>query len=137
MERRYKVLVCRGPECGERRDSRAVFAALSAAVEAAGLGGRCSLDWQSCFGRCSQGPNVLVRELVAEGDGAGAGTRSLIGLATLPGPRGATALYNRMDPSKTERVVEAHVGRGLICRELIERPTLLPSKLPTPETPES
>lgn len=64
-ERRYRIVVCRGPDCGDRRDSASVHAAFGRALAEAGLGARCELDWQSCFGRCSQGPNVLVREVVA------------------------------------------------------------------------
>ena len=78
--------------------------------------------WQSCFGRCTQGPNVLVRELVPEG------APSLgSGFATLPGPRGATALYNRMDSARVERVIVQHVIGGQIVREFIERPGILHS----------
>jgi len=80
------------------------------------------LMWQSCFGRCTQGPNVLVRELVAE-QAPTLGS----GFATLPGPRGATALYNRMDPERVERVIVQHVIGGQIVRELIERPGILHS----------
>jgi len=81
------------------------------------------LVWQSCFGRCTQGPNVLVRELVADQPAATLGS----GFATLPGPRGVTALYNRMDAERVERVVAQHVVGGQIVRELIERPGILHS----------
>ena len=80
------------------------------------------LVWQSCFGRCTQGPNVLVREIVAE-QATGLGT----GFATLPGPRGVTALYNRMDAERVERVVTQHVIGGQVVREFIERPGILHS----------
>jgi (2Fe-2S) ferredoxin len=78
--------------------------------------------WQSCFGRCSQGPNVLVRELVAEPSG-GLGS----GFATLPGPRGVTALYNRMDAARVDKVVAEHVLGGRVVREFVERPGILHS----------
>lgn len=78
--------------------------------------------WQSCFGRCTQGPNVLVREIgLAEPPALGTG------FATLPGPRGATALYNRMDAERVERVVTQHVIGGQVVREFIERPGILHS----------
>jgi (2Fe-2S) ferredoxin len=77
--------------------------------------------WQSCFGRCTQGPNVLVRELVGEQPTLGSG------FATLPGPRGVTALYNRMDGPRVERVIVQHVIGGQIVREFIERPGILHS----------
>ena len=80
------------------------------------------LVWQSCFGRCTQGPNVLVREIVTE-QAPGLGT----GFATLPGPRGVTALYNRIDAERVERVVTQHVIGGQVVREFIERPGILHS----------
>ena len=91
------------------------------ALEAHDARDRAELMWQSCFGRCTQGPNVLVREVVAEQPSLGTG------FATLPGPRGATALYNRMDSERVERVVVQHVIGGQIVRELIERPGILHS----------
>lgn len=91
------------------------------ALEAHDARDRAELMWQSCFGRCTQGPNVLVREVVTEQPSLGTG------FATLPGPRGATALYNRMDSARVERVVVQHVIGGQIVRELIERPGILHS----------
>lgn len=82
---------------------------------------RAELVWQSCFGRCTQGPNVLVREMV--GQAAKTTTPSLgTGFATPPGPRGATALYNHTDPERVERIVAEHVVTGRIVREFVERP---------------
>jgi (2Fe-2S) ferredoxin len=49
------------------------------------------------------------------------------GFATLPGPRGVTALYNRMDAARAERVVIEHVNGGRIVRDLIERPGIHPN----------
>lgn len=117
-ERRFRIVVCRGPECGDKRDSQAVHAALAEAIAAAGVGPRCALDWQSCFGRCSQGPNVLVREVVAAAP-------ARVGLADLPtrlggGPRTATALYNRVAPVHAAEIVASHVGRGVMLRHLVE-----------------
>ncbi|MCW5805336.1 MAG: hypothetical protein KIT31_23405 [Deltaproteobacteria bacterium] len=91
--------------------------AFARALEAHGVRDRAELVWQSCFGRCTQGPNVLVREvLTVEPPALGTG------FATLPGPRGSTALYNRMDEARTERVVAQHVLGGQIARDLIEPP---------------
>jgi len=91
------------------------------ALEAHDARERADLMWQSCFGRCTQGPNVLVREMVAEQPTLGSG------FATLPGPRGVTALYNRMDAARVERVIVQHVIGGQIVREFIERPGILHS----------
>lgn len=120
LSRRYKIVICRGPECGDRRGSNALHEVFRSALEAHNARERVDLVWQSCFGRCTQGPNVLVREVAAQ-EPVG------FGFATLPGPRGATALYNRIDPEKVERVVVQHVLGGQIVRELIERPGIHPN----------
>ncbi len=124
-ERRFRVIVCRGPECGDKRDSRSIHAAFVAQIDARGVGHRCELDWQSCFGRCSQGPNVLVRELPAAVQAP-----RRFALADLPpsrggGPRLATALYNRLDPVKVVEVVASHVVQGTVVGRFIERPDAL------------
>jgi hypothetical protein len=63
-----------------------------------------------------------VREIINETPALGSG------FATLPGPRGVTALYNRMDAQRIERVVVQHVVGGQIVREFIERPGMLHSQ---------
>jgi (2Fe-2S) ferredoxin len=119
--RRFRIVICRGPECGDRRGSSALHELFRSAVDATEARERTEIVWQSCFGRCTQGPNVLVRELVGEQPTLGTG------FATLPGPRGVTALYNRMDATRITRVVEQHVIGGQIVREFIERPGILHS----------
>lgn len=88
--------------------------------------------WQSCFGRCTQGPNVLVRE-ISGGEAPTLGS----GFATVPGPRGATALYNRVDAERVERIVTEHVLGGQIVRAFIERPGLHPNDPAAPRTKDS
>ena len=114
--RRFRILVCRGPECGDRRHSGALYDVFRARLEEAGLAGQCEMGWQSCFGRCTQGPNCLVREIVP----AAAPSRFLF--AALPGPRGVTALYNRVDAVRVAEIVTEHVGKGVVVRRFIESP---------------
>ena len=128
LGRRFRIVICRGPECGDRRGSAALHEVIRSALEAQGARNRTSpgnsaeLVWQSCFGRCTQGPNVLVREIhTAEPSSLGSG------FATLPGPRGTTALYNRVDSFRAEHIVSAHVMNGQIVREYVERPGIHPS----------
>lgn len=121
--RRFRIVVCRGPECGDKRDSQAVQEAFVHAIAAAGAGDRCQLEWQSCFGRCSQGPNVLVREVPPAQPAA---ARPRFALADLPasrggGPRLATALYNHVLPVNAAEVVDSHVLRGVVVTRLVER----------------
>ena len=134
-ERRFRIIVCRGPECGDRRNSRTVYDAFAAQIEARGLSRTCELTWQSCFGRCSQGPNALVRELPAA---TAVQVTPRFALADLPpsrggGPRLVTALYNRLDPVKAIEVVATHVGQGAVVTRFIERveATLPPSSPPS------
>jgi (2Fe-2S) ferredoxin len=121
VERRFKIVICRGPECGDRRASGELHEVFRSALAANEAREHTEIVWQSCFGRCTQGPNVLVREVTND---PALGT----GFATAPGPRGATALYNRMERSKVERVVVEHVIGGQIVREFVERPGILHSQ---------
>jgi len=135
VTRRFKIVICRGPECGDRHGSARLYDVFKAALESYGAGEHTELMWQSCFGRCTQGPNVLVREILS---GEAAPTLGS-GFATLPGPRGATALYNRVDTERVAHVVTEHVIGGNIVRSYIERPGIHPSDAPraAPQAPQA
>jgi (2Fe-2S) ferredoxin len=120
LARRYRIIICRGPECGDRRGSASLHEVFRSALEARAARAETELVWQSCFGRCTQGPNVLVREILTAAPTIGSG------FATAPGPRGSTALYNRVDSGRVDRIVSEHVGDGQIIREFIERPGIHP-----------
>ena len=105
---------------------------LGYAVHAAGVSDRCEFDWQCCFGRCSQGPNVLVREITGA-------PPPRVGLADLPprlggAARQATALYNRVTPAHAAELVAGHVVGGAVVRHLIETVPLRPTE-PRPSSP--
>jgi (2Fe-2S) ferredoxin len=122
--RRFKIVICRGPECGDRHGSAALRDVFQTLLDAHGAQEHTELAWQSCFGRCTQGPNVLVREIFPTEQALPAlGS----GFATLPGPRGATALYNRVDSQRVKHVVAEHVVGGHVVREYVERPGIHPS----------
>jgi (2Fe-2S) ferredoxin len=123
VPRRFKIVICRGPECGDRHGSAALHEVFRAVLESHGAGEHTELQWQSCFGRCTQGPNVLVREILTTDSLPALGS----GFATLPGPRGATALYNRVDSHRAEHIVTGHVVGGRIVREYVERPGIHPN----------
>jgi (2Fe-2S) ferredoxin len=129
--RRYRVVVCRGPECGERRDSASLYGEFQRELKQLGLESQVELGWQACFGRCRQGPNVLVRL-------AATGTARTPLLATLPaGPGSNAALYNGVRRDDVSRILTSHVTRGIIVRDLILKPegaatpTTSPSPVPT------
>lgn len=123
------VLVCRGPECGERRGSAAIHAAFVAELRRAGIEAQVQIGWQSCFGRCRQGPNVLVHEVAA----AAAGSR-LSGLLPPPPGRGG-ALYNGVTPADVVTIVESHLKRGIIVKALILKPEASMPDTPPPGAP--
>ena len=113
-------MICRGPECGDRRGSAQLHDVFRSSLEANAARHHTELVWQSCFGRCTQGPNVLVREILTGAPSIGTG------FATAPGPRGTTALYNRIDSARAQRIVTQHVLTGQIVREFVERPGIHP-----------
>lgn len=126
----FKVIVCRGPECGDRRGSKLIHTELGELVRRRGLGERVRMEWQSCFGRCTQGPNVLVREV--------GGDEPRFALAQAPGGRGRlTALYNRVTVANAARLIDGHVLGERIQRDLIERPAGLQSTPAEPAPPTS
>lgn len=121
--RRFKIVICRGPDCGDRRGSATLHGTFQSLLDVHGASAHAELAWQSCFGRCTQGPNVLVREILTADPAPALGS----GFATVPGPRGATALYNRVDSQRAAHVVAEHVMGGQIVREYVERPGIHPS----------
>ena len=132
--RRFRILVCRGPECGDARGSAAIHDAFVHELARQGVGERCELAVQSCFGRCSQGPNVLIRELPT-----GPAAPPRFALADLPprlggGQRLATALYSRLDPSKVPALVAHHVVAGRVVTQYVEAPDAAVRVAPTDPT---
>lgn len=110
--------MCRGPECGERLGSREIHRAMLECLTSRALLDQVELGWQSCFGRCTQGPNVLVQELAAPRPGE----RQFL-LATMPlGRAGRSALYNGVRPTDVEDVIENHVMRDRLVSRLIQPP---------------
>jgi (2Fe-2S) ferredoxin len=103
---KWSVVVCRGPDCGDRRDSASVVRAFEDALAdpTCALGGhQVTLQTFSCFGRCRVGPNVLVRESRATDD---------MRLLSLMPTIGGGILYNGVKPDEARRILEEHIGRG-------------------------
>ena len=99
-----------------------MYGALTEAVSVRALGDRVTFGWQSCFGRCTQGPNVLVRE-IAESPG-----ERRFAFATVGPRRGRAALYNRVGPQDASELIDEHIVRGRVVRRLIERPVRTQSR---------
>lgn len=114
MPRKYTILVCRGPECGDKRHSIDVFEAFKRELSRCPLdGNEVMLDRYSCFGKCQRGVNVLVREVLP--------TDNPMMLRLMPTAGGRATLYHRVDPSEARRVLEEHIGRGRPLTEFTQR----------------
>ncbi|MSP59670.1 MAG: hypothetical protein EXR72_04890 [Myxococcales bacterium] len=75
------------------------------------------LDWQSCFGKCARGVNVMVREL-RPGEGEEEIHRSVLGSL-----RGGV-IYNAVTPGDVPRIVAEHVVGGRVIGEFRNRDPL-------------
>jgi len=113
--RRFLVLVCRGPECGDKRNSAAVHRALVGELSSGRLPRTTdvSLKWQSCFGQCQKGVNVMVRELREKEDA--------FFLSFVPTSGDGAALYHGVRPSEAARIVDEHLIAGRSIDEFKRR----------------
>jgi (2Fe-2S) ferredoxin len=111
-------MVCRGPTCGDVRNSGALTAQLRETVAARGLEEEITVAEETCFGHCLRGPNILVYGTdditVKRVHGPGADAPSAV-------------LYNRMTPADLVRIIDRHLVGGMVVRPLLNR---LPTKDP-------
>jgi (2Fe-2S) ferredoxin len=111
--KRFQILVCDGPSCGVCHGSEALVEHIEARVGASKrLRGRVDVAILTCFGRCDEGPNMLVRELAEGEDGT-----SEPDFEQLLGIRG---LYLGMDQTKVDRVLDEHCTSGAAIAEWAE-----------------
>ena len=114
MAKKFTILVCRGPECGDKRHSADVHAAFKRDLTTTPLGGNeVVLDLYSCFGKCQRGVNVLVREVLP--------TDNPMMLRLMPTAGGRATLYHRVVPSEAKRILEEHIARGQLLTEFTQR----------------
>ena len=112
--KKYKIMVCRGPECGDKRHSADVHAAFERELKSCPLGGNeATLDRYSCFGKCTRGVNVLVREIVAG--------ESPIMVSMMPNSGKTAFLYHLVSPTEARKIIEEHVAGGRPLVEFIKR----------------
>jgi (2Fe-2S) ferredoxin len=107
---KWKVTVCSGPECGDKRDSRSLWDALVAALQERGIAGQVTMSWQACFGRCFHGPNIYVRP-------ERTGSLSLFD-DSLAAPGPGAALYVGLTVADIGTIVEEHLVQGRIIKAL-------------------
>jgi (2Fe-2S) ferredoxin len=114
VPKKYTILVCRGPECGEKLHSADVHAALVRELRSCPLAGnQVAIDLFSCFGRCHSGVNVLVREMTT------ADNPTLLRL--MPTAGGRAILYHRVQPTEARRILEEHVAQGRPLLDMTQR----------------
>lgn len=102
--KKYAILVCKGPECGEKRHSADIHAAFARELKTCPLSGNeATLEQYSCFGKCKSGPNVLVREMKT-------GETRLFLL--MPTAGAGAHLYHGVQPKDVRRILEEHVAKG-------------------------
>jgi len=110
---RLQILVCDGPSCGVTYESELLKELIAGRLAADDdLQRRCVIVDYGCFGRCSEGPNMFIRELASGEDAEREPDPD-----ELETPRG---FYPSMDAAKVERIVTEHCSRGLPVEELLE-----------------
>lgn len=114
MPRKYHILVCKGPECGERRRSIDVLLAFEQALKTCPIApNEAVLEQYSCFGRCQKGPNVLVREMRPN--------ENLRMILLMPTAQPGAHLYHAVKPEEAPRIVKEHVAEDRPLLELTKR----------------
>lgn len=108
---KFRIAVCKGPAC-RKGGSDAVFSAVTEALAANALSGRCEAYRGGCYGLCHLGPNVVVR--VDAGRARDFLSQEDFQLMGWPGE----VHYAEMTPAKAVRVVIEHVGSGTAIEEL-------------------
>ena len=108
----FKVKVCRGPTCGTEKSSEVLHERLKVLLAEANLSAAVELSWQSCFGRCSQGRNMLVRAVQPEPE-------ATYSLAIMPKKKGKAALYSRLGEDDLVDIVREHLIGGRVVRRLL------------------
>lgn len=101
---RYQILLCEGPTCGGCHASEELRTPLNAALERGDLKSRVSLQRYLCFGRCSEGPNLVVRPLRED--------QSLKGVPPMQDLEDNCLFYGDLDDDMVEKIVLEHCGKG-------------------------
>ncbi|MDQ3264651.1 MAG: NAD(P)H-dependent oxidoreductase subunit E [Myxococcota bacterium] len=110
--KKYRLSVCKGPDC-KGNGSDAVFKAAQEALVEAGLGARCSLGRGGCYGLCHLGANVIVRE--DTGRPKDPFSREDF---QLMGWEGETH-YGAMTPQRVRQVIAEHIGGDRVVTPLV------------------
>jgi (2Fe-2S) ferredoxin len=108
--KRYRMAVCKGPDC-RRNGSDAVYERARAAAPAG-----CEVYRGGCYGLCHLGPNVVLRE--DTGGRRDPFSREDFQLMRTPNE----TYYWQMTPEKISRVLDRHVGAQEVQTDLVGDP---------------
>jgi (2Fe-2S) ferredoxin len=110
---RFQILVCDGPSCGVCHGSEALREHIAGRLDAEPqLRGRVFVTNLTCFGRCDDGPNLLVREIGPDQDG-----ELEPAIADIEGVRG---LYLGNDVARIDRILDEHCTTGEALEDWVE-----------------
>lgn len=113
--KKFRLAVCKGPDC-RRGGSEAVYQAARSGVAEAGLAPRCEVVRGGCYGLCHLGPNLVLREDTGrKRDPFSPEDYQLMGW---PGE----FHYGHMTPVRVARLLEEHVGRDAPVSEFLATP---------------
>ncbi len=111
--KRFQILVCDGPSCGVCHESERLVEHIGRRLGSnPGLGARVEVCSLTCFGRCDDGPNILVRELAEREDGSVEPSIERLD--------GVAGLYLGMTAAKIDRVLDEHCGAERAIAEWVE-----------------
>ncbi len=110
---RLQILVCDGPSCGVTYESEVLKDQLLAEIAAdPSMAGRVHVIDYMCFGRCSEGPNMFVRRLVADEPGDAEPASTVLGTE-----RG---FYPGVDSVRCARILREHCVTGTPVAEWVD-----------------
>lgn len=110
---RFQILVCDGPSCGVCHGSEVLRDHIARRLDAEPqFQGRVFVTNLTCFGRCDDGPNLLVRVLGSDQDG-----EQEPGIADIEGVRG---LYLGNDANRIDRILDEHCATGQAIEDWVE-----------------
>lgn len=112
--KRFQILVCDGPSCGITHESETLVEHIEGRLDKkeAALEGRAECAALTCFGRCDEGPNLMIRELAPGEDGSTEPDFDLL--------YGVRGLYLGVDQAKVDRILDSHVAKDEAVEEWVE-----------------
>ena len=106
-EKTYRIIVCRGPDCSEERNSAKTYEEIKEVLSKHGLTDRVKLLEISCFGKCRAGPNVVIGPRREDAD-------FLFGEAD-------EYLYSHVNVEEVEELIEKHIKQNEPLERLLWR----------------